>query len=90
MRIHITHTNVSIHTYLQIDLAKKQAKKELEWVRRMPKAREAKNKARVARYYELEQYSKSGRVAATALKLDQGKANRYICTFVPHTQTLTG
>jgi hypothetical protein len=29
-----------IYMYIQVDLAKKQAKKELEWVRRMPSARQ--------------------------------------------------
>jgi len=62
----------------QIDVAKKQAKKELEWVRRMPSARQAKSKSRVARYYELEKFSKSGKKSSAAdnLSLSQGKSKR--------------
>ena len=42
-----------------IDVAKKQAKKELEWVRRMPSARQTKSKSRVARYYALDEFARS-------------------------------
>ena len=62
----------------QVEVAKKQAKKELEWVRRMPSARQAKSKSRVARYYELEKFANSGRKASAAenLSLSQGKSQR--------------
>jgi ATP-binding cassette subfamily F protein uup len=53
-----------------------QAKKELEWVRRMPSARQAKSKSRVARYEVLAKKAKSGKPKAAALTLNQGAANR--------------
>eukprot|EP00288_Rhodomonas_lens_P009849 CAMPEP_0177722240 /NCGR_PEP_ID=MMETSP0484_2-20121128/17579_1 /TAXON_ID=354590 /ORGANISM="Rhodomonas lens, Strain RHODO" /LENGTH=696 /DNA_ID=CAMNT_0019234607 /DNA_START=152 /DNA_END=2243 /DNA_ORIENTATION=+ len=60
----------------QANLAKKQARKELEWVRKMPKAREAKNKGRVARYYELVKKANAGPKDKAAIALNQGAAQR--------------
>lgn len=46
----------------EVDKAKKLAKKEIEWMRRQPKARTSKSKSRIDAYYETEKKAKSGKV----------------------------
>jgi ATP-binding cassette subfamily F protein uup len=46
----------------EIAKAGKQAKKELEWMRTMPKARTTKSKSRIDAFYETEKVAKSGKV----------------------------
>ena len=46
----------------EIDKAKKLAKKEIEWMRRQPKARTSKSKSRIDAYYETERKANSGKV----------------------------
>ncbi|HCD53139.1 MAG TPA: ABC transporter [Balneolaceae bacterium] len=46
----------------EVDKAKKLAKKELEWMRRQPKARTSKSKSRIDAYYETEKKAASGKV----------------------------
>lgn len=46
----------------EVDKAKKLAKKELEWMRRQPKARTTKSKSRIDAYYETEKKAGSGKV----------------------------
>ncbi len=46
----------------EIAKAGKLAKKELEWVRRQPKARTTKSKSRLDAYYETEKKAKSGKI----------------------------
>lgn len=45
---------------IEIEKAGKKAKSELDWMRRMPKARSTKSKARIQQFYEVEEISKSG------------------------------
>ncbi|MFN1835198.1 ABC-F family ATP-binding cassette domain-containing protein [Balneola sp. MJW-20] len=46
----------------EVAKAGKKAKKELEWMRRQPKARTTKSKSRIDAYYETEKKAKSGKV----------------------------
>jgi ABC transport system ATP-binding/permease protein len=54
---------------VEIDKAGKLMKKELEWMRRQPKARTTKSKSRIDAYYEIEAKAKSGK-KQDELKLD--------------------
>jgi len=45
---------------IEIDKAGKKVKSELDWMRRMPKARGTKSKARIQQFYNTEAVSKSG------------------------------
>lgn len=45
---------------MSIDGAKKYVKSELDWMRRMPKARTTKSKARIDSFYKTEDHAKSG------------------------------
>ncbi len=54
---------------VEIDKAGKLMKKELEWMRRQPKARTTKSKSRIDAYYEIEAKAKSGK-RQDELKLD--------------------
>jgi ATP-binding cassette subfamily F protein uup len=47
---------------IEIDKAGKLMKKELEWMRRMPKARTTKSKARIDSFYEIEEKANSKKV----------------------------
>lgn len=51
------------------DKANKLLRKELDWVRRMPKARTTKSKSRVDKYYELKE-SVSGQTDSSELEID--------------------
>jgi ABC transport system ATP-binding/permease protein len=53
----------------EIAKAGRQAKKELEWMRTMPKARTTKSKSRIDAFYEIEKKAKSGKVKKE-IKLD--------------------
>lgn len=55
----------------EIAKAGKLAKKELEWVRRQPKARTTKSKSRLDAYYETEKKAKSGKIKKE-IKLEVG------------------
>jgi ATP-binding cassette subfamily F protein uup len=55
----------------EVDKAKKLAKKELEWMRRQPKARTTKSKSRIDAYYETEKKASSGKVNKE-MKLEVG------------------
>jgi len=54
---------------VEIDKAGKLMKKELEWMRRQPKARTTKSKSRIDAFYEIEAKAKSGK-KQDELKLD--------------------
>lgn len=45
---------------MSVENAKKYVKSELDWMRRMPKARTTKSKARIDSFYETEEHAKSG------------------------------
>ena len=53
----------------EISKAQKLMKKELEWLRRQPKARTTKSKARIDAYYEIEKVARSGK-KERRIKLD--------------------
>jgi ATP-binding cassette subfamily F protein uup len=55
----------------EVAKAGKLAKKELEWVRRQPKARTTKSKSRIDAYYETEKKANSGKVKKE-IKLEVG------------------
>lgn len=55
----------------EIAKAGKLAKKELEWVRRQPKARTTKSKSRIDAFYETEKKAKSGKIKKE-IKLEVG------------------
>lgn len=59
---------------IEIDKAGKKVKSELDWMRRMPKARGTKSKARIQQFYNTEEVAKSG-VKDPELKLSV-KMNR--------------
>lgn len=54
---------------IEVAKAGKLAKKELEWMRRQPKARTTKSKSRIDAFYETEKKAKSGRLKQE-IKLD--------------------
>ncbi len=56
-------------TQMEIDKAGKLLKKELEWMRRMPKARTHKSKSRIGAFYETKAKAESG-VVERELKLE--------------------
>ncbi|MBT4969443.1 MAG: ABC-F family ATP-binding cassette domain-containing protein, partial [Bacteroidetes bacterium] len=58
-----------IQIVTEIAKAGKQAKKELEWMRTMPKARTTKSKSRIDAFYEIEKKAKSGKIKKE-IKLD--------------------
>lgn len=55
----------------EVAKAGKLAKKELEWMRRQPKARTTKSKSRIDAYYETEKKAKSGKIKEE-IKLEVG------------------
>lgn len=52
-----------------VETARSRMRKELEWMRRQPKARGTKSKARIEAFYELQKLAKQGR-SASQVKLD--------------------